>query len=258
MRRNRHLRRGVYLLPTLFTVGNLLCGFASIILAAQGAFFQSAGLIVLAAVLDGLDGRLARLTGTTSEFGLQFDSLADVVSFGAAPAMFVHRWALGAAGEAGWLAAFLFLVSAAMRLARFNIQSARADKRYFAGLPAPAAAAALASAGIVFPVAPPGAASAGLIGVGTVALGFLMLSRLRYRSFKEFDLRNRRSYIFVLPVAAAVVAIAVQPRVSLLLLAWLYVVSAPAWYLVTLLRRIVAPGVRTPDTIEVADERATR
>jgi len=130
---SRELRRGIYLLPTTFTVANLFCGYASIVLASRGDIAQAAVLIVIAGVLDGLDGRIARVTGTTSEFGLQFDSLADIVSFGVAPAILAYHWALQPFGRLGWLVAFIFVVCAAMRLARFNIQTSRGDKRFFAG-----------------------------------------------------------------------------------------------------------------------------
>jgi len=261
MRRSRHLRRGIYLLPTLFTVGNLLCGFSAIILAAAGAIGPAAGLVVLAAVLDGLDGRLARLTGTTSDFGMQFDSLADIVSFGVAPAVLVWHWALEPLHRVGWLACFVFVVCAAMRLARFNIQAlqtARQDKRFFVGLPSPAAAGTLACVAFAYPFGPASRLFAAAAALGTVVLALLMLSRLRYRSLKELDLRNRRSYIWVLPLAALLVALASEPK--LLLVSWLYVLSAPAAYLAGLLRRAGVPGMPAPreQPVEVVDEPAVR
>src|SRR3954452_1930761 len=139
-RRNR-LRRGVYLLPSLLTMGNMFCGYACIVYAMRGEYETAAPFIGFAVVLDMLDGRIARMTGTTSAFGLEFDSLADVISFGVAPAILSFSWGLQPLGRLGWLAGFLFLTAAAMRLARFNIQSALGgDKRYFVGMPSPAAA----------------------------------------------------------------------------------------------------------------------
>ncbi|HEX2758673.1 MAG TPA: CDP-diacylglycerol--serine O-phosphatidyltransferase, partial [Thermoanaerobaculia bacterium] len=136
----RGVRRGVYVLPALFTAGNILCGYLSLDAAAQGAFEYAAKLVFLAAILDGLDGRVARLTGTTSAFGEQLDSLADVVSFGVAPAFLVYRWGLSGFGRAGLLVSFLFVVCGALRLARFNVQIHVVDKRWFVGLPIPSAA----------------------------------------------------------------------------------------------------------------------
>lgn len=237
MVRSRRFRRGIYLLPTIFTIGNLFCGFYSLVLAFRGDFERAALMIVVAGVLDGLDGRIARLTGTTTEFGNQFDSLADVVSFGVAPALLVYRWALLPLGRIGWLVTFLFLVCAAMRLARFNIQSSVGDKRFFAGLPSPSAAGALACVVFAFPLSPE------LIWVPISAailiatLGLLMVSRFRYRSFKEFDLRSRRSYIYVLPLAVIVVAIALHPKGALLFFAALYLISAPSAFLWSLITR---------------------
>jgi len=261
MGRSRHLRRGVYLLPTLFTVGNLFCGYASVVQAFKGDLANAALLIIAAAILDGLDGRLARLTNTTSDFGVQFDSLADMVSFGVAPAMLAFQWGLGPLDRIGWLVAFLYVVCVGMRLARFNIQTAREDKRYFAGLPSPPAAGTLACVVFAVPVLDPELRPWIPVVVALLVAGLaaLMLSRLRYRSFKEVDLRNRRSYIYVLLVAAMLVAIVISPKVSMLLFSGLFVLSAPAAYLTGVLRRVGAQtstdGAR-PDAEEVADERA--
>lgn len=237
MVRSRRFRRGIYLLPTIFTIGNLFCGFYSLVLAFRGDFERAALMIVVAGVLDGLDGRIARLTGTTTEFGNQFDSLADVVSFGVAPALLVYRWALLPLGRIGWLVTFLFLVCAAMRLARFNIQSSVGDKRFFAGLPSPSAAGALACVIFAFPLSPELSWVPISAAILIATLGLLMVSRFRYRSFKEFDLRSRRSYIYVLPLAAIVVAIAIHPKGALLFFAALYLISAPTSFLWAVITR---------------------
>jgi CDP-diacylglycerol--serine O-phosphatidyltransferase len=230
MARTRQLRRGIYLLPTLFTLGNMFCGYSSVVQASSGHLRTAAMLIVLAAVLDGLDGRIARLTGSTSEFGLQFDSLADVVSFGVAPAMLAYHWGLGP-GRLGWSLAFLYVVCAATRLARYNIKAPKTDSRYFAGLPSPMAGCAIASLAFAYPEPPrvPGlsAALAGLVFGAAV----LMISRLRYRSFREIDLRHRRSYTVVLPIAAVLVAITLVPEHALLTLCSVYLLSGPLLYL---------------------------
>src|SRR5258705_13516733 len=150
-RRNR-LRRGVYLLPSLLTMGNMFCGYACVVYAMRGEFETAAPFIGFAIVLDMLDGRIARLTGSASDFGVEFDSLADVISFGIAPAILSFSWGLQPLGRLGWLAGFLFLTAAAMRLARFNIQSHMGgDKRYFVGMPSPAAAGIPAATVFAYP-----------------------------------------------------------------------------------------------------------
>jgi len=230
MARSPRLRRGIYLLPTVFTVGNLFCGFYSLVLTFRGEIERASILIVVAAILDGLDGRIARLTGTTSPFGNEFDSLADIVSFGVAPAMLAYHWSLLPLGRVGWLVAFLFVVCAAMRLARFNIQTAAADRRCFAGLPSPSAGGSIACLSFAFPHTPAERWVPVAVALLVTTLGLLMVSRFRYPSFKSLELRSRRSYLYVLPLAATLVGIAVAPATALLTVAALYLVSAPAAY----------------------------
>jgi CDP-diacylglycerol--serine O-phosphatidyltransferase len=242
---SRHFRRGIYLMPTLFTLGNLFCGYSSVLQASQGGLELGAALVIIAAVLDGLDGRIARLSGTTSDFGLEFDSLADVVSFGVAPAVLVHHWALqsiGRGGRIGWAVAFLYLVCAATRLARYNIQSATGDKRHFVGLPSPMGACAVASVVYAFPDPPPARWIGTTAAAGVAAVAFLMVSRFRYRSFREIDLKSRRSYRWVLPLAAVLVAVAVHPETALLVLGACYLLSAPAMWLRERLTGRAHPG----------------
>ena len=151
-RPRRRFQRGVYILPTLFTLGNMFCGYSCIVYAMRGEFETAAPFIGFAIVLDMLDGRIARLTGSASDFGAEIDSLADVISFGIAPAILSFSWGLQPLGRLGWLAGFLFLTAAAMRLARFNIQSGiGGDKRYFVGMPSPAAAAIPAATVFAYP-----------------------------------------------------------------------------------------------------------
>jgi len=253
--RNHRVRRGIYVLPTLFTVGNLLCGYSAIVQASLGRWQLAALLIVIAAVLDGLDGRIARLTGTTSEFGVQFDTLADIVSFGVAPAFLVYCWGLKPLGRVGWLIAFLYVICAAMRLARFNIQRAPSDKRYFIGLPSPPAAGVLATA--VYGLPPATDNPLFLIGtsLALIAIPLLMVSRVRYRSFKDLDLRSRRSYIYILPLAAMLIAILVRPEIALPVFAASYLVSGPSTYLWGLMRR---RGRTVGDRPEVVDGPSVR
>jgi CDP-diacylglycerol--serine O-phosphatidyltransferase len=226
----RKLRRGIYLLPTSFTTGNLCCGFFSLIESSRGHYEIAALLIIAAGVLDGLDGRIARLTGTTSEFGVEFDSMADISSFGIAPAFLAYEWVLQPFHRVGWLIAFLFVACAATRLARFNIQHGSSDKRFFAGLPSPAAAGAIASVAFAFPDPPTQLGFSVLIGVLVAAAALLMVSHVRYRSFKSLDLKSPRSYLSVVAIVLVLVAVLVHPR-SLMAIAGLYLMWGPAtWF----------------------------
>jgi CDP-diacylglycerol--serine O-phosphatidyltransferase len=254
----RRLRRGIYLLPTTFTVGNLFCGFVSLVLSARAEYSLAGFAIILAGILDGLDGRIARLTGTSSEFGVQFDSLADVVSFGVAPAFLAYQWALLPLRRGGWLIAFLYVVCAAMRLARFNLQASTLDKRYFAGLPSPSAAGTIACSAFAFPSPPPGRLPATLLAILVAVVALLMISRVRYRSFRNLDLRNRRPYFYALLIAAVLVCIFAHPRGTLLTLAAVYVLSAPALYLFGWMRRGRRPGTQPSESKKVVDEPALR
>jgi CDP-diacylglycerol--serine O-phosphatidyltransferase len=252
----RRPRRGIYLLPTLFTVGNLFCGFSSLIQSSRGQFEQAAVLIIVAGILDLLDGRIARLTGADSEFGVQFDSLSDLVSFGVAPAFLAWAWALAPLHRLGWLVVFLFVASAATRLARFNTQVHPGSRRFFAGLPTPPAAAAVACAAFAFPHPPSSPWTTASIATGVVLLAVLMISRIRYRSFKDIDLRHRRSYVLVVPLAAVLAAIAYKPAAAAMVLAGAYVASGPVAWIWTAIRR--AGGQVDSTSGEVADEPAGR
>ncbi|HEY3381380.1 MAG TPA: CDP-diacylglycerol--serine O-phosphatidyltransferase [Vicinamibacterales bacterium] len=221
----RRFRRGVYLLPSLFTLANMFCGYACIVYATRGEYEMAAPLIGFAVILDMLDGRIARMTGTTSAFGVEFDSLADVVSFGMAPAVLVFMWGLEPLGRLGWAAGFLFLTGGAIRLARFNIQ-ATTDKRYFVGMPIPAAAAVPAATVYVYPAGLHDYASA-LPALALMLIpAVLMVSTIRFRSFKTIDLHARRPYTVLLLVAVMFGAIATHPRWTLLVIAYGYLLSA--------------------------------
>src|SRR5438477_4272676 len=200
-RRNR-LRRGVYLLPSLFTMGNMFCGYACIVYAMRNELETAAPFIGFAYVLDVLDGRVARMTGGESEFGLQFDSLADLVSFGMAPAVLSFQWGLQPLGRLGWAAGFMFVACAAMRLARFNIQSsAGGDKRYFVGMPSPAAAAIPAATVFAYPWGLYDYREALPALAMVIVPAVLMVSTIRFRSFKKFDSQTRRPYTVLVLVA---------------------------------------------------------
>lgn len=241
---HRRFRRGIYLFPTMFTVGNLLCGFSSILNASLGRLETAAILIIIAGVMDGLDGRIARLTKTTSDFGLEFDSLADVVSFGVAPGFLVYHWSLHPLGRSGWLLVFLYVVCAAMRLARFNIRASSGSRRYFAGLATPMAAGLLASIAYAFPAPRAEKWEQVLVAAIVVAAAGLMISRIRYRAFKDIDLRHRRSYIYVLAIAVMLAAIVTHTKSTLLVLTVIYAVSGPVWFLWSLVVRVVTGAPR--------------
>jgi len=222
----RRLRRGVYLLPSLFTLANLFCGYACIIYAMRGEYETAAPFIGFAVVLDMLDGRIARMTGAASEFGLQFDSLADVVSFGVAPAILSFAWGLSSLGRLGWAAAFLFVTGAALRLARFNLQSSGGDKRYFVGMPSPAAAGVLAATVYAYPVGLHDSREALPALAMVLVPALLMVSTIRFRSFKSFDLQARRPFRVLILFAALIILIVTHPQAVLVVMAYTYLASA--------------------------------
>lgn len=227
--------RGIYLLPNLFTTGAMFSGFYAMTSAINGHFETAAIAIFVAMILDGLDGRVARLTNTQSEFGVQYDSLSDMVSFGVAPGLVMYLWVLSSMGKFGLFAAFVHTAGGALRLARFNTQVTTADKRYFQGLPSPAAAAILAGfiwvcsefqydiQSIKF-----------LAAVLAISTGLLMVSNFRYSSFKEIDLKGKVSFLVAIGVMLGLAFILAQPQVLLFLLFLGYAISGP---LVTLVMR---------------------
>ena len=223
-RQTRRFRRGVYLLPSLFTMANMFCGYCCVVYAMRGAFALAALFIGFAFVLDMLDGRVARLTGTTSAFGVEFDSLADVISFGMAPAILAFTWGLQPFGRLGWAAGFLYVSAAAIRLARFNIQSPNQDKRFFVGMPSPAAAGVPAATVFAYPYGLQEWWSVLALPMVLVP-AFLMVSTIRYRSFKTFDLGTRRSYRNLILIAVVMAAIATHPEITLVTMAYMYLLS---------------------------------
>lgn len=244
----RGVRRGVYVVPALFTVGNIFCGYLSLDAAFDGRFDAAAMLIFLAAVLDGLDGRVARMTNTSSAFGEQLDSLCDVVSFGVAPAFLVYRWGLEEFGRAGLFVSFLFVVCGACRLARFNVQIHVVDKRWFVGLPIPSGACTLAGLIWVLPDPLPSREAKAVFLAITIVLGYLMVSTFRYRSFKDVDLKSRRSRLLVPLFALGLVAIVYFQEVALTVLLVVFAVSGPLGRLLSFLgqgrgqKAVAAPG----------------
>jgi CDP-diacylglycerol--serine O-phosphatidyltransferase len=232
------LSRGLFVLPTLFTVGNLFCGYLSIWRSIQGTFEAAAVYIIVAAVLDALDGRVARWTRSTSEFGEQYDSLADLVSFGVAPAVLAYSWGLSDFQRVGWMASFLFVVCGSMRLARFNIQTNVVDKRYFVGLPIPAAAGTIAALVLATPERLVDRLwMTGLL-ILTILLSYLMISTIRYRSFKEHLDLKRPKPLWILPlIALAFAIIRMEPALLLLGVALAFALSGPIAKLWSIARR---------------------
>ena len=218
----RRFRRGVYLLPSMFTMGSMFCGYACIVYAMRGEFGTAAPFIGFAIVIDMLDGRIARMTGTTSAFGVEFDSLADIISFGVAPAILTFAWGLQPLGRLGWAAGFLFVAAAAVRLARFNIQTGSHDKRYFVGMPSPAAAGILAATVFAYPSGFQAYVEALPVLAMIIVPALLMVSTVRFRSFKNLDLQARRKYPVLLLVALGLVLLAAQPEIVLVVLAYGY------------------------------------
>ncbi len=230
--------RGIYLLPNLLTTGAMFAGYFAIVSAIGGHYTDAAIAVFVAAILDGLDGRVARLTGTQSDFGVQYDSLSDLVSFGLAPSLVLYTWSLSALktygsgwGKLGWAAAFIYAACAALRLARFNTQVGVADKRYFQGLASPAAAALCMS--FVWAIE-----DKGLFGfnasnmdfvtpVVAIVAGLLMVSRVRYFSFKAWPKSDRVPFIWIPAAMLILVALAVDPPRVVLLITTLYVLSGP-------------------------------
>ncbi len=223
------MRRGIYILPNLLTTGNLLCGFWSIISVFQERFYLAAVAILLAAVFDVFDGKVAKLSGATSKFGMQYDSLADLVSFGIAPALLAFSWALRPYGKFGWLAAFLFVACGAIRLARYNVMASTGETKYFKGLPIPVAAAMIAFTILLyFQLIETGWVKDIVILVMIYILAFLMVSNIRYFSFKELNLAKRKPFSIFIFVVLSLVVIVMEPVVVLSGFILLYVFSGPA------------------------------
>lgn len=241
---DRRRPKGIYVLPSLFTTANLFAGFYAIVAAMNGNFEYAPLAIYLAMLLDALDGRVARITHTESEFGFHYDSLVDMVSFGLAPALVMYEWALSGMGKLGWLAAFIYVAGAGLRLARFNTQAGMAvsDKRYFRGLPSPSGAGLVAGfVWVLYATGVPGRDISILALAVTVLAGVLMVSNVRYRSFKDLDLRGRVPFVTILAVPLVFVLIFLDPPQVLFAIFLAYAVSGPAFVALRLLRH---PGAK--------------
>lgn len=244
-------RRGIYLLPNLITTAALFAGFYAIVAAMQGKFEQASVAIFIAMILDALDGRVARMTNTQSEFGAEYDSLADMASFGLAPALVMYEWSLSSLvnvsfplGKIGWLAAFLYVASAALRLARFNTRASNTDKRYFQGLPSPSAAAVVV--GFVWACFDNGitgetAALSSLVII--VFAGLMMVSNISYYSFKSIDFHNKVPFMAMLAVVLIFVFASIDPPIMLFGGFMIYALSGPV---ISLQRRFRKRGNADP------------
>ncbi len=224
----RILPRGIYLLPNLFTTAALFSGFYAIIAAMNGNFENAAIAVFIAMIADTLDGRVARMTNTQTAFGAEYDSLSDMVSFGIAPALMVYHWSLAHLGKLGWMAAFLYAAGTALRLARFNTQSHDTDKRYFQGLPCPAAAGVVVGCvwlGYVCDIQ--GILISIPVSALTIIAAALMVSKIRYHSFKKIDLKGKVPFFVLLVPVLIIAAIAVDPPQMLFAIFFCYAISGP-------------------------------
>lgn len=235
----RPFHKGVYILPNMLTTASLFSGFLGIMWAIAGEFDACALAILVSALFDGLDGKVARLTGTTSEFGVQYDSLADLVAFGVTPAIMVFQWQLSNFGRLGLMACFLLVVCGALRLARFNVNTASTSKKYFIGLPIPAQGCVLATLVLFEPFMPAPVAEhlPAIALVMAYALSFLMVSRVRYASFKEYDFVKAHPFSSMVTVILLFVMVASQPKALGFLILFGYVLSGPIHTYYLLLRR---------------------
>ena len=226
------IARGIYILPNLFTTMNIFCGFYAVIAAVNGASNAAAVAILVAAIFDALDGKIARATQTTSRFGVEYDSLADVISFGLAPGLMIYLWALKPLGRLGWLAAFLFMVCGALRLARFNTQVDSVKSDYFVGLPIPAAASMLAATVMLHHRLGIGdSANKILILMLIYVLSFLMVSSFKFHSFKKPELFKKMNFNVLVAAVLIMIFIAAQPAIALFSIGLVYILSGPFGFL---------------------------
>ena len=251
-------RKGIYLLPNLLTTGGLFSGFYAIVSSMNGHFEAAAVAIFVAMIFDGLDGRVARLTNTQSEFGAQYDSMSDMLSFGMAPALVAYNWGLADLGKFGWLAAFVYVACAALRLARFNANLGVTDGRFFQGLASPAAAAIVAGmvwTGSNYEI--DGASIGYLVGVLTIVTGLLMVSNFRYNSFKDVNWRDRVSFLTILLVVAIFVVIAARPAEMLFGIFFIYAFSGPVTTIRSVRKLKLEHVVGDSDDADFGDEEPT-
>ncbi|MBI1908750.1 MAG: CDP-diacylglycerol--serine O-phosphatidyltransferase [Deltaproteobacteria bacterium] len=239
MRRPAQLQKGVYLLPNLCTTASLFCGFYSVVKSLSGDFFHATWAILVAGLLDFLDGRIARLTKTQSAFGIQYDSLVDLVSFGFAPGLLVYTWSLYQFKRVGWLAAFLFVACGALRLARFNVQTGTMEKRYFQGLPIPSAAYTLVGLVLFYQFLYGEVEVRGWFPLFlTITLALLMVSKVRYRSFKDIDWGSRQSFYYLVFGLALLTLVALAPDIVIFFGGIVFASSGPVLEILNLRKKV--------------------
>lgn len=242
--RKRRRLRGVYIFPNLFTSGNLFCGFFATLAIFNGRYVHASIAILIAGVFDVLDGKIARLAGANSRFGIEYDSLADLISFGLAPALLVYSWALKPFGRVGWLAAFLFLACGALRLARFNVQTATLDNKFFKGLPIPAAAWMIALTVLLDHRLGAWVSYEQIcVLVMIYLLAFLMVSNIRYFSIKGLDLFRRKPFRSLVLLILCIIIVVAEPEITLFSIFTFYVLSGPVSLLTALWKRRLAKRV---------------
>lgn len=237
--KNARFKKGIYVLPNLFTTASLFAGFYSIIASVQEKFFIAAAAILVSLVFDGLDGRIARFTNTTSKFGAEYDSLADLIAFGVAPALLAYIWAMSSDGKIGWMAGFLFVACGALRLARYNIQIGIIDSKVFNGLPIPAAASVIATTVIFFYfIGVEGKYHNSYLTYSVILVALLMVSSIKYYSFKDIKLYARMPFTLFLIVVGIVLFIYYKPEIMAFVIMVGYAISGPIWWVIKFGKKI--------------------
>ncbi len=237
--RNIRIKKGIYVLPNLFTTASLFMGFYSIIASIQEKFFLAAIAILVSLVFDGLDGRVARMTNTTSRFGAEYDSLADLIAFGVAPSLLAYIWAMSFYGKLGWMAGFLFVACGALRLARYNIQIGLIESKVFNGLPIPAAASVLAATVIFFnDMGVEGTFHNPFMMIFVVILSLLMVSNIKYYSGKDMKLFTRMPFMTFLVIVGILLVIIYRPEVMIFVIFICYAISGPLWWVFKFIQKM--------------------
>jgi CDP-diacylglycerol---serine O-phosphatidyltransferase len=237
--RNTRLKKGIYALPNLITTASLFMGFYSIIASIQGKFYVAAIAILMSLVFDGLDGRIARITNTTSKFGAEYDSLADLIAFGVAPSLLAYIWAMSFYGKLGWMAGFLFVACGALRLARYNIQIGLIDSKFFNGLPIPAAAAVIATIVVFFDkMGVEGTFHDPYMMIIVIILALLMVSNIKYYSGKDMKLFARMPFMTLLVVIGIFLVIIYRPEEMSFIIFLGYAISGPLWWVFKFIQKM--------------------
>jgi len=244
-----HMKKGVYILPNLFTSANLIFGFYSILYSIRGAFVEASFFVLISIVLDSLDGRIARMTNSVSKFGIEYDSLSDLVAFGVAPAVLIYLWSLSSFGKWGSVTACLFVLCGALRLARFNIQIGIVESKVFKGLAIPAAAAVIVTGILLYEDKVGKGPYPHILGLAAVViLSLLMVSNVKYYSFKNLNYFARKPFMSFLVIVLALLIVVAEPQVMLFTVMTGYALSGPAWFLLRLVKRHRRPATEAQGT----------